>query len=243
MRVVAGRDAEQVRAPLPRDRRDHVLDERQELVGPAAGRDRQVDRVALSVAAAEVRGRAGPGIQRALVDARVEDLRGAVEDRLGAVAVVDVPVEDQDPLGAALGDRVGRSDGDVVEQAEAHRPVALGVVARRPQAAEGEAALGQQSFGGVHGSAGRVRRGLPGARTGDRVEVDHPAALRREASIESTWAALWTRSSCSRVAAGASTSSSPSQSRSDIASSIAVRRLAFSGWPPVSCWKELGCRR
>ena len=44
------------------------------------------------------------------------------------------------------------------------------------------------------------------------------------------------------VAAGASTSSRPSQSRSDIASSIAVSRRAFSGWPPVSCSKELGCR-
>ena len=58
------------------------------------------------------------------------------------------------------------------------------------------------------------------------------------ALISSTWAALWTRSSCSRVAAGASTRSRPSQSRSDIASSIAVSLLAFSGWPPVSCWKS-----
>ena len=63
------------------------------------------------------------------------------------------------------------------------------------------------------------------------------------ASMESTWAALWTRSSCARLAAGASTSSRPSQSRSDIASSIAVSLLAFSGCPPVSCRNELGCRR
>ncbi len=69
-----------------------------------------------------------------------------------------------------------------------------------------------------------------------------PPPLAESASILSTWASPWTRWSCSRVAAGASTSSSPSQSRSDIASSIAVSRLAFSGWPPVSCSNELGCR-
>ena len=211
---------------------------------PLPGGTGQVDRVALPRPAAEVGRRAGPGIQRALVDARVEDLRGAVEDRLGAVAVVDVPVEDQDPLGAALGDRVGRRDGDVVEQAEAHRPVALGVVARRPQAAEGEAALRQQALG-RRGPLRRPRAGPPprSPRWRRCRRRSCPPPFAENASIASTWAALWTRSSCSRVAAGASTSSSPSQSRSDIASSIAVSRLAFSGWPPVSCRKELGCRR
>ena len=62
--------------------------------------------------------------------------------------MVDVPVEDQDALGAAGVERVGGGDGDVVEQAEAHRPVALGVVARRPQGAEGELGLaGEQALG------------------------------------------------------------------------------------------------
>ena len=45
------------------------------------------------------------------------------EDLLGPVAVMDVPVEDQHPLGAGR-ERVGGGDGDVVEQAEAHRAVA-----------------------------------------------------------------------------------------------------------------------
>ena len=57
------------------------------------------------------------------MDARVEDVGRVGEDRLGAVAVVDVPVEDQHPLGAAAVERVRGGDRDVVEQAEAHRPV------------------------------------------------------------------------------------------------------------------------
>ena len=37
------------------------------------------------------------------MDAGVEDVPGRGEDRLGPVAVVDVPVEDQDPFRVALG--------------------------------------------------------------------------------------------------------------------------------------------
>jgi hypothetical protein len=52
------------------------------------------------------------------------------EDRLGAVAMVDVPVDEGDPLGEAL--RLGVTAGDrgVGEDAEAERLVALGVMAR-----------------------------------------------------------------------------------------------------------------
>src|SRR5262249_7094341 len=62
-------------------------------------------------------------------------------------------------------------------------------------------------------------------------------------SMLSTWEAAWTRSSCSRVAAGASISSIPSQSRSDIASSIALIRRRLPGGRWVSCSTELGCRQ
>jgi hypothetical protein len=45
---------------------------------------------------------------------------------LRAVAVVHVPVDDQYPL--ALVDQCRGRDGDVVQQAKAHRPVRQGVV-------------------------------------------------------------------------------------------------------------------
>ena len=63
-----------------------------------------------------------------------------VVDLLGAVAVVDVPVEDRhalEPVGLL---RVAGRDRDVVEQAEAHRPIDAGVVAGR--AGQGEQAVG-----------------------------------------------------------------------------------------------------
>ena len=160
--------------------RDHRLDEGQELVGARARRHREVDGVALAVAVAEIRRGPRARIERALVDARVEDPGGAVEDRLGAVAMVDVPVDHQDALDAALLESVRGGHRDVVEQAEAHRSVSLGVVSRRPQATEGEPPVGEYPLCGVHRPAGRVKRGLPGAGAGHRVEVDQPAPAPRE---------------------------------------------------------------
>jgi hypothetical protein len=54
------------------------------------------------------------------------------------------------------------------------------MMARRAQAAEGEAPIRQQTLGGVDGPPGRVQRRLPGAGAGDGVEVDHPASARRD---------------------------------------------------------------
>ena len=47
-----------------------------------------------------------------------------VERVLGAVAVVHVEIEDRDALEAVRFERVHRADGDVVEDAEAHRALA-----------------------------------------------------------------------------------------------------------------------
>ena len=68
----------------------------------------------------------------------VEDVRVVEERVLGAVSVVDVPVDDRDPLEAAR-TRVRRCDRDVVEQAEAHRVVRPRVMPGRPH--EGDPSL------------------------------------------------------------------------------------------------------
>jgi hypothetical protein len=94
-----------------------------------------------------------------------------IEDILGAVAVVDVPIHDHDPLAAPLGLRVGCGDRHVVEQAETPCPGRLGMVTGRPD--QGEGALGAAAehgldcgdrgagghFGGLD-AAGRYRRGI-----------------------------------------------------------------------------------
>ena len=88
------------------------------------------------VAGADVARRPGARIQRRLVDRREQHGRVGVEDVVRPVAVVDVPVEDRARARAPCAStRVPRRDRDVVEEAEAHRPRGLGVVAGRASAA------------------------------------------------------------------------------------------------------------
>ena len=49
-----------------------------------------------------------------------EDRVVAAEHRIGAVAVVDVPVDDRHALDSQAVLRMTRGDGDVAEQAEPH---------------------------------------------------------------------------------------------------------------------------
>ena len=52
------------------------------------------------------------------MDVGEEDGVAGAEDVVGAVPVMEVPVEDEDPAGAARVERVPRRDRDVVEQAK-----------------------------------------------------------------------------------------------------------------------------
>jgi hypothetical protein len=90
--------------------------------------------------------------------------------------MVDVPVEDKDSLHPMGLNRMGGGHRHVVEQAEAHRPIAFRVVAGRTQATEGEAPIRQQPLHSDHRAAGRMQRRLPGPGARDGIEVDDPAA-------------------------------------------------------------------
>src|SRR3546814_9967231 len=72
------------------------------------------------------------------VDRGEEDVGTIVEDRLGAVAVVVVDIEDGDAPGAAVDEGL-RCDGGVVEEAVAAVEVGGGVVAGRAAEREGGA--------------------------------------------------------------------------------------------------------
>ena len=177
---------------------------------------------------------ARPGIERPLVDARVEDVGRGREDRLGPVAVVDVPVEDQDPLGAACSDRVRGRDRDVVEEAEAHRPRR----ARRggPAGAGRRARTAASPASSARPPTRRRRRRGARPPTSPREAIVSasiiPPPRAQSASIASTCSGTWTRSSCSRLAAGASTRSSPSQPRARARSrSPAAGRRSRGGRP------------
>ena len=75
--------------------------------------------------------RAGAGIERVAVDRRVIDVVALLEEMLRAVAVVHVEVVDEDALDARLLAQPFRDAGDGVEEAEAHRLRALGVMSGR----------------------------------------------------------------------------------------------------------------
>ena len=72
-----------------------------------------------------------------MLERRAEQDPGLVgEQVLGAVAVMHVEVHDGDALDPVGFQGVGRADGDIAEETEAHRAAALGVVAGRPHRAE-----------------------------------------------------------------------------------------------------------
>ncbi len=90
---------------------------------------------------------------------------------LGAVAVVDVPVHDQDPPEAQGDFGVKRPQGHIVEKAESHGPAPLGVVARRAgQGKGGVHFAGNHPVDGREQAAGRQqrRRVGPGRHNGVR---------------------------------------------------------------------------
>src|SRR5690606_6203906 len=93
------------------------------------------------------------------------------EHVLGAVAVVGVDVDDQDPL-APLGQR-GGGHGHVVEEAEAHGRDRGGVVAGRSQRAErGLGLAGVERLDGGEAGAGGEERGVVGGGAGGGVPVE-----------------------------------------------------------------------
>ena len=98
--------------------------------------------------------------------------------------MMDVEIEDCDPLESVPGLGVARADGDVVEQAEAAGNVRRRVMARWPD--RGEGCIGAAAQHGVAGGdrgAGGAQGGVDAAAAHDRVAVDHGvfAGLRRGA--------------------------------------------------------------
>ena len=251
MGVEAGRHQHQIGVEDARGGQHDVLDEAAEEVLASAGGHRQVDRVALPRSRAGVRQRPGARIERVLVEAHEEHLRRLVEDRVGAVAVMDVPVEHQHPLGAERVERMSRGDRHGGQQAEAHGAVVLGVMARA--GAEPRTRPAPR----LPAERRPARRLRPAARSAASQDPSDVGVSRSKAPARalvsrtaSTYSCGWTAISCSGVARGASRRSYPSQSCRCSSASTACMRATRSGWPgPVSCssddgWlKKTGTRR
>ncbi len=109
-----------------------------------------------------------------------EHRRVVEEDLLRPVAVVHVPVDDRHALDPALALRPAGGDRDVVDEAEAHRRAALGVVARWAQQRERVVELAvEHRLDGAQQAAGGQQHRRVRARPGPRAVPDlHPLAAR-----------------------------------------------------------------
>ena len=167
VRVEAGRDEDHLRREAVEPAHPVLLDQGAHRRPARVRRHRHVDHVVAQRHGAAVR------IERMLEDARHQDALVAGDDVLGAVAVMDVEVDDRDPLEAAHVERMARRDGDVVEEAEAHRLLARRVVAGRAHGAEGVVDLAvDDRVGGGDGGAGGAQHRVQGAGRSDRVGVE-----------------------------------------------------------------------
>ncbi len=107
--------------------------------------------------------------------------RIVVKDVLGAVAVMHIEIRDRHPAQAMRCQRMRRSDGNVVEDTEAHRPRPFGMVTGRTDVAKGVLHLASHHQIHAHhcGSRGTQRsRIAKGVHAGVAIELD-PAMLRR----------------------------------------------------------------
>jgi hypothetical protein len=155
--VEPGRDEQQLGLERAHGRLDELVERAEVVVVVGAGRQRDVQRRLVPLAR-PARSRE----ERPLVQRDVEDARVVPEDGLRSVAVVDVPVDDRDPLRL-----VGpRRDRDAVDEAEAHLAVRERVVSRRPDEREASCARG------LDRCAGREQRRLPRRLRGDRARVE-----------------------------------------------------------------------
>ena len=96
-----------------------------------------------------------------------------LKDVLGAVAVVDIKVDDRDPFQAMFSHGMGGTDGDVVEEAKAHGTFALGMVPGRTHAAEGGMVLvAHHQVDAHHRGPGGTQGGGEGAPAHGGITID-----------------------------------------------------------------------
>jgi len=172
---------------LGRDGPEDLPENTEEIGIPFAGRQGHVQVVAYARPVAGFANGAGPRKEGDLVGREIKDVAARIERVLRAVAVMDVPVDDEDAPKAMPADEIFRSDGDVVEKTEAHRPRRLGVVAGRPD--QGEGAPHPALHDGVNRpeeppgrEEGRFKSSRP--RRSVRVEEDLVPARRRPQKID-----------------------------------------------------------
>lgn len=105
------------------------------------------------------------------------DVGFLLDQRLGSIAMMYIPVHDENSLQAVVPAGVMRGNRDIAEQAETHRACADRMVAGRPD--RGEVSRVNSGDGEVHPhqyAASPGSRGIPRSRTDYRVGIEPAAA-------------------------------------------------------------------
>jgi hypothetical protein len=161
--IKSGRHQQQARAKSLECGNDLVLKERD--VGVLAGscRKREIQRESLPGPYTSFMTSACPRIEGKLVDADVQNGRIIFEDVLCTVTMVDIPIEDGNPLDAMLMPGMACPDGHAVEEAKSHGFVPLGMVSGRPNGAERGARLAREyGIDRSHNTSGCEQSGIEG---------------------------------------------------------------------------------
>src|SRR5438876_504246 len=107
----------------------------------------------------------------------------ALNERLGTVAVVDIPIDDQDPMQAVLVSRIVRGDGNVTEQAEPHCTIVYGVMSGRTHGGKAPwIDAGRREINCCENAAGSSNSSVPGPTARHRIRVKASSTLLRDYS-------------------------------------------------------------
>ncbi len=134
--IEAGGDQNEIGAEGFHARREVLTESAGYFRAAGTGGERAIERELLPCPLTGFARRSCSRIPGRLVRAEEEDGGIGVEDVLRAVTVVHVPIGDGDALDSVATLRVAGSNGDIVEQAEAHAARRTGVMAWRPHDAK-----------------------------------------------------------------------------------------------------------
>ena len=122
------------------------------------------------------------GIEGMLENSGHEDAGVAGKYLFGAVAVMDVKIDDRDARQTPRLECVSCGDGDIVEEAETHCLPALGMMAGRADRAKGVVRFAaHHQVSGETASAGRPQRRLQGPGRHRRIRIEMHDAICRTA--------------------------------------------------------------
>ena len=124
------------------DRRHDLLKHPEVFLIAAARGKRDIDRKPLALPRTRLLHRAAARIERELMGGKIENRRVPVECVLGAIAMMDIPIDYHNPLHAVMELQVMGADGHRVKQAEPHGAIPERVMAGRADQGKAVAKLG-----------------------------------------------------------------------------------------------------